>query len=151
MFCARCLTSIFHLSFPDDVIAEPYQTDLTETETMVIDCLKQLTHAVFRPHFKMIDEPFNPTNGSPSKMNMTMTMSPSKLTMTMSPSKMTISPSKSRSMIMNKRIEDAMSAAEQYCSLVAQQIIKSDDGGTYNRQLDVYHSTHKSLFEENHK
>lgn len=44
-------------------------------------------------------------------------------------------------------MDDAMLAAEQFCSMVVHQIVSlNDDGSSHKNQLDVYHSVHKDLF-----
>lgn len=111
--------------------AQPHQRSLTETEAMVVDCLKQLTQGVFRPHFRSIDEPLKQNvSNSPVKVSIT------------------VSPSKNRASNGSKYVDDAMAEAEKFCAMVAHQLIKLEDGDAHNRQLDVYHSVHKSLFDD---
>lgn len=109
--------------------AQSNQRSLTETESMVVECLKQLTQGVFRPHFRS-DEPLKQNvSNSPVKVSIT------------------VSPSKHRLSNGSKYVDDAMTEAEKFCAMVAHQLIKSEDGDAHNRQLDVYHSVHKSLFD----
>lgn len=99
---------------------------------MVMECLKQLTQGIFRPHFHEVPLKQNVSN-SPVKVSIT------------------VSPSKNRTSNINSYVNDAMSEADKFCAMVVNQLTNIDDGDLHNRQLDVYHSVHKSLFDDHNK
>lgn len=114
---------------------------------MVIDGLKQLTKLIFCQQYKTL------TN-SPVK---NMPMSPSKLNSNnghMGRTSGTVTPATSVAVSPNKcymnaqHMDNAMLAAEKFCSMVVTQIESMDKAGdSHTNQLDVYHSVHKKLFQ----
>lgn len=122
---------------PDDVHPQQRHVQLTDTEAMVIDGLKQLTSAIFRTQYKQLAE-------SPRK---NAALSPSKLgangTGPATVNSAATSPAKKR-----LNLDEAMLEAEKFCAMVVQQIVSLDEeGNSHKSQLDVYHSVHKSLFQ----
>lgn len=105
---------------------------------MVFEGLKQLTKAIFSPQYQTQSD-------SPSK---TVAMSPSKMTNKGSGgSTPTVAMSPCKIRLNARRMDDAMLAAEKFCSMVVHQIVSlNDDGSSHKNQLDVYHSVHKDLF-----
>lgn len=130
-------------SYKINCIDENQPREFNATELMVIDGLKQLTKVIFRQQYKTVtNSPVKNMPMSPSKMNINRTSGGStpNASVAQSPSKCCVSA---------QHMDNAMLAAEKFCSMVVRQIDAMDKAGNvHTNQLDVYHSVHKKLFQD---
>lgn len=109
---------------------------ITPNERKVIDCLKQLTDLIFKPHYKGFPSNEHPmTHASEEDAEMVKENQPNSINQEK----------------MEKIIENAMSEGEKFCAMVVQELHTEVNDDWHKGQLNVYHRVHNELFKESNQ